>query len=297
MVDVVTERGHRQRTLCCAIDPGRAVQYTGLRRHCETDRALSVATSKKAFIYSVLCAICLAASIYVAWDLTRVIAHLPSPQPQSDLMQGLRILVVVLCNILIQLIGRDGEGHRLATLLGIAFVLILVADLVLTFHQVIPAVLTFLVAQLLLAARHLRGFGAAWSSGALRRRLPFLVVVGVVELTLIGATLGGLCLPLLGPTPQFFGIAVYALALGFSVWAAYAALVIGHFPKANAVLVAIGMTCFAACDVTVGVSIAVPPDQPLYALQYLTWTFYTPALVLLVLSGYSLRYLAPWLPD
>jgi hypothetical protein len=39
------------------------------------------------------------------------------------------------------------------------------------------------------------------------------------------------------------------------------------------------------------------PEDPLRWLTHFTWTLYTPALVLLTLSGYRLRYLAPWLPD
>jgi hypothetical protein len=98
---------------------------------------------KKLLIYGVLCSIVGIALIDVAWDLARILDPGPAPPPQTLAMQALRLAVVVLCNILVQLIGRDGQGGRLATSLGIAFVLILLADLLLTFGQTLAGVAVF----------------------------------------------------------------------------------------------------------------------------------------------------------
>lgn len=252
---------------------------------------------KKQIIYTLLICICVLAGIYVAWDLSRIFSHLPAPEPQAEIMKGLRISVVVLCNFLIALIGPDGQGHRLATRLQMAFVLVLTADLLIAFDQFIAGMLVFLLVQLLLSARHLQGIVTAWQSGQLRRHLGFLVGSGVVLLGLLIALMLVVFWPHLGPQLLFFGLALYSLALGFSVWSALTCTVLGFFPRANAVLIAVAMACFAACDVCVAIDAAIPPSDPLFALSYFAWTFYTPALVLLVVSGYSLRYLAPWLPD
>jgi hypothetical protein len=125
----------------------------------------------------------------------------------------------------------------------------------------------------------------------------YLIACTAAVLAACSGLLGAVLLPRCAVPLWCIGLTVYALLLAASVWAALACPALGHFPLPNAVLVAVAMVLFAICDVTVGLSILLPPADPLFWLTHTTWTWYTPALVLLVLSGYSLRYLAPWLPD
>lgn len=74
-------------------------------------------------------------------------------------------------------------------------------------------------------------------------------------------------------------IVAYGLYVIVSLYTAWGTLRRGFFPRRNAWMIAIGMTCFFLCDFNIGLSFLVP------FLGAFVWIFYTPALLLLSTSG------------
>jgi len=74
----------------------------------------------------------------------------------------------------------------------------------------------------------------------------------------------------------------YLILLSIGVFFAWSAPLLNNFPRKNATLIVIGLTCFYLCDVNVGMSSTL--DQPMF-YNNIAWIFYIPALVCLGLSG------------
>lgn len=86
-------------------------------------------------------------------------------------------------------------------------------------------------------------------------------------------------------------IATYGTFLICSVVVACKAPRVGYFPKKNARCIKYGMILFFCCDACVGLSLATGADHSTQEIvatvaNNFVWYFYTPALVLLALSGY-----------
>jgi hypothetical protein len=69
-------------------------------------------------------------------------------------------------------------------------------------------------------------------------------------------------------------------------WTAGKRTRVGYFPRTNAMLIAIGATCFFVGDYLVGFNLSLEPTMARATTLFLTWVFYAPAIALLALSGY-----------
>src|SRR6185312_14206257 len=96
--------------------------------------------------------------------------------------------------------------------------------------------------------------------------------------------------PILARTNMLGLDVAYLVVLATSLWAAWGTLIRRGFAQRNAWYIAIGMTCFYFCDVTVGLSAALSakPDTLRWGqiLDNLVGFFYSPALVLVAYSGF-----------
>ena len=82
-------------------------------------------------------------------------------------------------------------------------------------------------------------------------------------------------------------IGLYVALLWSAVMAAWAARLIGYYPKSHTLMMALGMTCFMACDLNVAANLVLPVGSLTRVVtESLTWMFYGPALCLLVLSAW-----------
>ena len=93
-----------------------------------------------------------------------------------------------------------------------------------------------------------------------------------------------------GPTVPI--IATYASFLFCSLFVACQAPKKGYFPEKNAKNIKRGMILFVCCDICVGISLATGDDHSVQEIvatvaNNFVWYFYTPALILLGLSGYK----------
>ena len=93
-----------------------------------------------------------------------------------------------------------------------------------------------------------------------------------------------------GPTVPI--IATYASFLFCSLYVACQVPKKGYFPAKNAKNIKRGMILFVCCDICVGISLATGDDHSVQEIvatvaNNFVWYFYTPALILLGLSGYK----------
>jgi hypothetical protein len=70
------------------------------------------------------------------------------------------------------------------------------------------------------------------------------------------------------------------------MWMAWGVLIRAWYARRNAWFIAVGMTFFFACDVSVGLAAALHGTTGGAVLNNMVGLFYSPALVLLAYSGY-----------
>ncbi len=192
----------------------------------------------------------------------------------------------VLCGLLVWRIGKDRPDRIDSYLLGTAFALAIVADVFLTLEdRMLPGTVLFLVVHGLLIVRHARGFRDSLAPAARPRTLRLLGVTAVVVFGGTGALLAAIA-PMLQRTGTFALDVIYLLVLATSMWMAWGALFRAYYARRNAWFIALGMTSFFFCDVSVGLAAALAHTTQGAVLNDVVGFFYSPALVLLAYSGY-----------
>ncbi|MEO5726451.1 MAG: hypothetical protein ABI134_22555 [Byssovorax sp.] len=196
----------------------------------------------------------------------------------------------ILCVGMVLLIGaRDSVSRRDKRLLLAAFGLTLVADFFLILLDwMMTGTVLFLGVHAIFIVRHARGFRDSMSRKVRSRTWRSLALTGAVAFG--GSVILLVCVaPILRRHGQLAIDGVYILLLALSLWMAWGTLIRRSFPGFNARLIAVGMTCFYFCDVSVGLAAALAGTPAGGILNNLVGFFYTPALVLLALSGFRFR--------
>jgi hypothetical protein len=192
----------------------------------------------------------------------------------------------VLCALLAWMIGRDCVDRLDAGLLGAVFAIMLVADVFLTLeNRMLSGTVLFLVVHALLIVRHARGLRASLAPAARPRTLRVLAVTALVAFG-GAAVLLTTVEPILRRTGTLAIDAIYLLFLAGSMWMGWGALFRGFYARRNAWFIALGMTSFFFCDVSVGLGAALTGTTRGAVLNDVVGFFYSPALVLLAYSGY-----------
>ena len=194
----------------------------------------------------------------------------------------------ILCAVIAFLAGRNRLSARDRLWLLAAFGVTLVADyfLVLTGKDFMVGVGLFLVVHVLLSLRHAQGFRASLAPDQRQRTLRLLGLTALVAFSITGVVLWTVR-GILERSGQMAVDVIYVLALTVSMWMGWGTLIRSYYPRLNAWFIAVGITSFYCCDVSVGL-VADLGDVPLKAiLNDLVGFFYTPALALLALSGYT----------
>jgi hypothetical protein len=148
------------------------------------------------------------------------------------------------------------------------------------------AILSFLGGQVLLVLRNGQGFRAYFRRKSGVGDYARDILLGVAILLVTGLLFALTLFEHLQGSPLLYVIAAYALFLDLSLWTAWTTRRAGYFPKANALLIAVGSTCFFVGDYLVGFNLSLEPSLQRAATLFLTWVFYAPAITLLALSGY-----------
>ncbi len=188
-------------------------------------------------------------------------------------------------------VSDDGINEVDPRKLRRAFIAIFAGDLMFLMDEIHPAfdyvaILFFLGGQVLLVLRNGQGLRAYFRRKSSTGQYAGDILLGLAIVLGTGLLFGFTLFEHLQGTPLLYIIAVYALFLDLSLWTGWMSLRAGYFPRTNALLIAIGATCFFVGDYLVGFNLSLEPSPQRATTLFLTWVFYAPAITLLALSGY-----------
>jgi hypothetical protein len=238
-------------------------------------------------IYVVLCLIFFITGAYVGVDWASYAYGFT-----SEFSRYAGYVRTILC-ILLALMTREhcieaavAKTHRDGMLLLLAFLLTGVADVfLLLLDWMTTGTTLFLVVHALLTVRHATHLWRWFEGPKPTKDVIWLAATAV----LIG---GGTAVfftqvrSLIEPTGMLGLFGVYLVVLAASLWVAFSTKVNPFFPRANAIQIMVGMVCFFFCDITVGLAFVLKGSDTGTIIYNFIAFFYTPALVLLALSGY-----------
>lgn len=229
-----------------------------------------------------------AAIIYITGTFTGVDWAVLFHGFESEYSPYARYMRTLLCAMLAFAVGRHWLDLRDHMFLWVAFALTCVADLFLILlDKFIIGVAVFLVVHVTLSIRHAQGWRASMRGPdkAEVKRWLLLSFIGV-----FGP--GGVMIWLATPALRKSGLMgldyVYMVVLMISCWMGWGTLIRSFYPRLNAWCIALGMTFFFLCDVSLGLSHVYADLHPLFAkaMGMVPDMTYSTALTLLALSGY-----------
>ena len=189
-----------------------------------------------------------------------------------------------LCSLLVWITGSKFYiSTKDSFHLRIAFVVTFAGDTAFFFDKDLVGIGLFALGQVLLTIRNSTGLVAFFKE---RRHDQSALILGLLILCVNILILYFIFYPVMHMGTMFIAFSLYSLFLCVSVWVGCLAPRTGSFDPINGRLIAVAMICFYACDVTVGLGLALPEGTKQMVAANLTWVFYTPALTLLAISGY-----------
>jgi hypothetical protein len=202
-----------------------------------------------------------------------------------------KTLTSLLIFLLALSVGDDGIDASDPKRLRWSFIAMFAGDLLFLLDEVNPlfdlaAVLMFLLGHLFIIFRNGHGFRDYLRGPVTAKQRTADIVFGILILVLTYLLFRFTLLEHLRGSPLLYVLAVYAVVLDVSLWVGWASLRIGYFPKVNAILIAAGATCFFVGDYLVGFNLSLEPSIQRATTVFMTWIFYTPAILLFALSGY-----------
>ena len=187
--------------------------------------------------------------------------------------------------------GNDGLNEKDTKKLRLCFILIFSGDMLFLLDELSLffdniAIIMFLMGHIAIILRNGQGFRKHIQSvrgwGKMLREIAIGACMAAGTAVIFRFTLYGS----LAGKPLLYILIVYSVVLVASLWTGWASLRIGHFPKANAAMIAAGATCFFIGDYIVGFNLSLGAVPERATTLFLTWVFYTPAILLFALSGY-----------
>jgi hypothetical protein len=190
-----------------------------------------------------------------------------------------------LCALVVLIIGKNHLTRLDQRLLAGAFVLTLIADYFLILvDEMLIGTLIFIGVHVLFIARHAQGWRASMAVHHRARTIRWLVLTAVVAYGGAGILILDVA-DILKRTGRLPLDATYLVFLATSMWMAWGVLIRRFYPRRNAWFIAVGMTSFYCCDVTVGLAAAMQGTRAGAILNNIVGFFYSPALVLIAFSG------------
>jgi len=273
---------------------GRNGPPTAVGRASGGEEGLTTKSGKRALVFSLIGLILLIAGSFIAVDwviflfgVETVYAGVAKP------------VTSFICLILVLLIGKDGLDRRDSILLILAFVCIVPVDILMSLvvfspemSVASPAFMTggvlSIVAHLLLIVRHGRGFPYLRSEFRRERGRARWWAFLWLPILLYGSFLLTL-LPLMQPMIRVGHLVIgltYSLVVATSMWVAWETLRFELYPRPNAWMVGVAMTCWFITEIvgeTYNVQLGLVSDL---AFNFV-WIFYGTTIVCLASSGYS----------
>lgn len=213
-------------------------------------------------------------------------------------------LVSLLCAVIAWMIGANFVDRKDALLLKLAFLCIVPTDILMGIVAVnskasqatiltafiIGAVLS-ITAHVLLIVRHGRGFG--WVRPSKSGRSLISTVALPLVLAVIGAVTFLLLAEGLSKVGLFYPGLAYVIIIIISLWVAWEAVRNRLYPKLNAYMIALAITCWFLTEIF-GSIYNIQIGTPSLICFNIVWIFYTPTVVLLALSGYRWKEEDGW---
>lgn len=192
---------------------------------------------------------------------------------------ALRFARTCLAGVFILPILQDSSLLKGNKLLATALIVAIIADYFLILEaKLIIGIAIFGIMQILLIIRHLIGV----NTSILKQKRQW--VFYSLAFTISAIILLMLYTPLTNKG-MFLPVAFYALLLIISLGVAYTSKAIKVLPHKQANFAFWGMVLFVLCDITVGIGAAFGTTNLGIFIRSTTGVFYTPALLLLALSG------------
>lgn len=192
--------------------------------------------------------------------------------------------ITVLCLVLVLLIGNDGMNHGDTKRLRLIFLTIFLADLLFMFNIFIPGYILFSICQGLLIWRNGTGLmNSVYSGELLGYKIELVLCGSTIILTVLAFTVF-LLYPSIGKGAMIYALLGYGILLGISLWVAISNFILKLFPRKNSILTMLGMICFFISDFAIGFGLA---KHCWVYVNFVVWLFYSPALLLIGLSGYK----------
>ena len=214
--------------------------------------------------------------------------------------------VSIICFLMAWLSVRQKIDRMDYLFLTSAFFFIVQGDILLTVNQffpepqpgdraladlktfmVISGVSSFKVCQIALILRHIRAFRVIRAVKETGERVKgsyrgIILTASLIYFSILTAAL--ISAYYLRLSVLIVPVLIYVLVLITSLWMGLETLRSDFYPVANRWFIAVGLSCFFICDISVGInSLNLPISS---VSQCITWIFYTPALVLIAYSGY-----------
>lgn len=199
----------------------------------------------------------------------------------SDFQNVAKCAVTAIMTLVVFSIGKESLCLRDRRLLQASFAVALCADFCFKIlHERLIGICFFMATQALLIVRHTRR-NETDNSFPVILYVPFGAGLLAAALVVSGVFSG----------PMLPIVAAYGSFVICSLVAACRVPKKGFFPARNARQIKWGMILFFCCDVCVGLSGLVSVDHSVQEIvatvaHNFVWAFYTPALILLALSGY-----------
>lgn len=194
----------------------------------------------------------------------------------------LKYFGILICLLLVTLIGNNGHDKKDTMFLRGAFLFTALADLcmiILNLNEL--GIIIFCLVQITYIIRHGRAAGRKSGLNFLVATMMFAILIIIILISKLGIEdldYGGI-----KKTTVIIG-AIYAVILIYSVYIGWKTLKITFYPIGSRYLIAIGITLFLFCDITVALSTI------LKKLSIFIWIFYLPSQILLALSGYNKEF-------
>lgn len=255
---------------------------------------LPVTVSRRRFVFAVLGAVLLLAGSVYAVDWTVYLYGIPARLYPGIGKPG----ITLLCLVLVLSIGRHHLDRRDRALLLFAFLCMLPTDILMSVVALVPGVpvdspvfmaggVLSIFAHVILAVRHGRGFPYFRKTWRMERTgetllerawLPALIYGSAVLLVVFlwddMARVGHL---VIGP--------IYTAFFCTSTWFAWETVRYRLYPKANAWMAALAMTCWYLTEIAGEIYNIGIGDASEIAFR-VVWVFYGTTVVLLALSGF-----------
>ncbi len=200
----------------------------------------------------------------------------------------MKYIIVILCATLVFVIGKDGLSKNDTRRLTLSYILILLSDVLIAIpNKAYLGIISFGLVQISLIYRNGAGIFKKIKDGRQHIQRSRLLINTILTTILLAIIVADIFCSIQNDSSLLYLMIIYGSLLCLSVWIAAANFITGLFPRKNSMLILTGMIMFLLCDLNVGFSLVLDINTYWVIADSLIWIFYTPALLLIALSGYD----------